>query len=337
MHSIIIIITTATAATTTTAAATSTATTTSTIYPLDTILLLYIALLFGINNAGIAVANMLASGFNYRISVSISALGFITGALLEGWKMGSVIMLEDYTTTSVVTAIMLSIFSFLHIPVSMVNIIFASYIGSTIEATPTTNTASVIAWWIVTPFIALLTTISIYHIVVRFTARLSLVNLFRFYSLMLPVVTFYASYTIGANNLGLLYSMSSRYIVVDDTTLTPALANGIYMMLAILLVFVIGMIKGRSIARFLSEEIVGYTPATILSGISSSSIILWLSTQIQIPLPFSQMLISSLIGINMIRKPHVYNKRSLLLLVSSWLGSTLLSFIITFAITNYIN
>lgn len=320
MHSIIIITTAAT----------------STIYPLDTIILLYIALLFGINNAGIAVANMLASGFNYRISVSISALGFIAGALLEGWKMGSVIMLEDYTTTSVVTAIMLSIFSFLHIPVSMVNIIFASYIGSTIETTPATNTASVIAWWIITPFIALLTTISLYHIIVRFTTRLSLINLFRFYSLMLPVVTFYASYTIGANNLGLLYSMSNRYIAVDDTP-TPALANGIYMMLAILLVFVIGMIKGRSTTRFLSEEVVGYTPATILSGISSSSIILWLSTQMQIPLPFSQMLISSLIGINMIRKPHVYNKRSLLLLVSSWLGSTLLSFIITFAITNYIN
>ncbi len=312
-------------------------TVTSTIYPLDTILLLYIALLFGINNAGIAVANMLASGFNYRISVSISALGFISGALLEGWKMGSVITLEDYTTTSVVTAILLSIFSFLHIPVSMVNIIFASYIGSTIEATPiTTHTVSVIAWWIITPFIALLTTISIYHIIVRFTTRLSLVNLLRFYSLMLPVVTFYASYTIGANNLGLLYSMSNRYITVDDTT-TPTPANGIYMMLAILLVFVIGMIKGRSITRFLSEEIVGYTPATIVSGISSSSIILWLSTQMQIPLPFSQMLISSLIGINMIRKPHVYNKRSLLLLVSSWLGSTLLSFLITFAITNYIN
>ncbi|MEM0364089.1 MAG: hypothetical protein QXS25_00780 [Candidatus Nitrosocaldus sp.] len=300
-------------------------------HPLDTILLLYIALLFGINNAGIAVANMLASGFNYRMSVSISTLGFAVGALVEGWKMVSVITLEDYTTTSVVTAIMLSIFSFLHIPVSMVNIIFASYIGSTIESTP--NTVSVISWWIIAPFMALTTTILIYHLILRFTTRLSLVNLFRFYSLMLPVLTFYASYTIGANNLGLLYSMGNRYIAVDATTADATTADGICMMLSILLAFTIGMIKGKNISRFLSEEIVGYTPATIMSGISSCSIILWLSTQMHIPLPFSQMLVSSLIGINMIRKPHLYNKRSLFLLVSSWIGSTLLSFIITFVVT----
>ncbi|MEM0367145.1 MAG: hypothetical protein QW776_05350 [Candidatus Nitrosocaldus sp.] len=300
------------------------------IYPLDLLILLYIAFLFGINNAGIAVTSMLASGFNYRVSVSISALGFVAGALLEGWKMGNIIVLEDYTMTFGVTAIILSIFSFLHIPVSMVNIIFASYIGSTIEAThATTHIASVIVGWVIAPFIALITTISIYHLVVMFTTRLSLVSLFRFYSLIIPFVTFYASYTIGANNLGLLYSIGNGYtnaITIDS----------IYMMSAILAVFVIGIVKGKSISRFLSEEIVGYTPATILSGISSCSIILWLSTQMQIPLPFSQMLIGSLIGINMVKRPHVYNRRSLLLLVSSWIGSTLLSFIITFIVVKVI-
>ncbi|MFN4336080.1 MAG: hypothetical protein ACK4FV_00650 [Candidatus Nitrosocaldus sp.] len=302
-----------------------------TIYPLDLLLLLYIAFLFGINNAGIAVTSMLASGFSYRISLGISALGFITGALLEGWKMSSIIVLEDYTMTFIITTIMLSVFSFLNLPVSMVNIIFASYIGSTMgieTIPPTTNILSVIAAWIISPFIALITTLSIYHLIVRFTTTLSLVSLFRFYSVMIPLATFYTSYTIGANNLGLLYSMGYGY--------TNNGIDGSYMMPAILAAFIIGIVKGKSISRFLSEEIVGYTPTTILGGIISCSIILWLSTQMQIPLPFSQMLIGSLIGINMIKRPHVYNKRSLLLLVSSWIGSTSLSFIITFVVTKVI-
>lgn len=301
------------------------------VYPLDLLILLYIAFLFGINNAGIAVTSMLSSGFNYRISAGISALGFIAGALLEGWKMSSVIVMEDYTTTFGVTAIILTIFSFLHVPVSMVNIIFASYIGNTIETTHlTAHTASVVAVWVIAPFIALIATISIYHLIVRLTTRLSLVSLFRFYSLMIPLVTFYASYTIGANNLGLLYFMGNGY------TNATVIIDGIYIIFAILAVFVIGVVKGKNISRFLSEEIVGYTPATILSSISSCSIILWLSTQIQIPLPFSQMLIGSLIGINMMKRPHVYNKRSLLLLVSSWVGSTVLSFIVAFAVARVI-
>ncbi len=296
-------------------------------YPLDLLLLLYIAFIFGINNAGIAVTSMLASGFKYRISLGISALGFITGALLEGWKMSSITMQGDYTITFTITAIMLSIFSFLNLPVSMVNIIFASYIGSTMGIeTLSPNIVSVIAAWIISPFIALITTLFIYHLIVRFTATLSIVSLFRFYSIMIPSATFYTSYTIGANNLGLLYSMGYGHTNSIDS----------YMMLAIPVVFIIGIVKGKKISRFLSEEIVGYTPSTILSGIIACSIILWLSTQMQIPLPFSQMLIGSLIGINMIKRPRVYNKRSLLLLVSSWIGSTSLSFIITSVVAKVI-
>ncbi|MCS7140982.1 MAG: hypothetical protein NZ888_02205 [Candidatus Nitrosocaldus sp.] len=292
----------------------------------DLILLLYIAFVFGINNAGITVMGMLASGFNYRRSAGVAVLGFMTGALLEGWKMGGVIMLEDHidTVTYAVTAAMLSIFSLLNMPVSMVNIMFAGYVGGVASTCPISisHVAYVIAAWIIAPFIALIATMAIYHLILRSTALLSLADLSRFYSIMMPPATFYASYAIGANNLGLLYSMGSGYTTY-----------GIYMMPAVLAVFSAGVVMGKGVSRFLSEDIVGYTPATVLSGISACSIILWVSTQIRIPLPFSQMLIGSLIGINMVRRPHVYNKRSLLLLVSSWIGSTLLSLTITSVIT----
>lgn len=291
---------------------------------LDLLLLLYIAFLFGINNSGIALAGMLASGFSYRASMGISVLGFMTGALLEGWKMGSVIMPEDHTVTFGVTAVILSIFSFLHMPVSMVNVLLAGYIGAGID---TAGAISVVAWWIVTPFMALGATVSLYSIMVRFTARLSLVSLFRFYSVLIPSAVFYASYTIGANNLGLLYTITMSHGYFNA-------ADGSYMIIAAMLgTFIIGVARGKSISRLLSEGIVGHTPATILSSVTSCSIILWISTQIQIPLPFSQMLMGSLIGINMMKRPRIYSKHSLLLLVSSWTGSTLLSFLIVYVIT----
>ncbi|MFQ5920436.1 MAG: inorganic phosphate transporter, partial [Nitrososphaerales archaeon] len=127
---------------------------------------------------------------------------------------------------------------------------------------------------------------------------------------------FYTAYSLGANNLGLLYGVS-----LQDSALSEML----------LLVFLpvaafLGVIKSGRTSRFVSEGIVGHSPATIFSSLLVGAVLVWILTQAAIPVSLSQLLIGGLIGVNLYRKPKVYNKNALLLLVSSWVGVTALSF-----------
>ncbi len=283
---------------------------------LNMVLLLSLAFIFGMNNTGVVIGPLLVSRLNYRSAQAVTALGFIMGLLLEGYKLSYPIILNEVEVTRSiilgVTSITLLLSSILGMPASMVNILFVNYIA--IEGSDTAYL--IIIAWIVLPTVAFFTSMLIYRVIVRITSRLSLIGVIRFYVVALYIASFYTAYSIGSNNLGLLYSIG--YGTDLYTTIILLLAA-----------FILGLFNGSRVSVYISEGIVGLTPARILASVFNSSVILWISTQMHIPLSFIHILISSMLGSGMSVRPSIYNRRGVIILLIAWIILTILSYLVT--------
>jgi len=305
--------------------------------PLSLVLLpiaLYTSFVFGINNSGLSTGSLLASGFSYRKGIAVTGMGFVAGALLEGWKMGGTLtgltglqgaVLPVLFTTLIITSIVFSIFSFLGMPISLVNILVGSYVGAGLAMNVFVNYAYlniIVLSWVTLPVLAAFATIACYRITIKLLANMSPVGVGRFHLIAMPVIVFYTAYSLGANNIGLLHNLT-----LHDTQLIEIL----------LLIFLpvasfFGVMKSGRTSRFVSEGIVGHSPTTVFSSLLVGAVLVWLFTQAAIPVSLSQLLIGGLVGVNLYRKPRVYNKDALLKLVAAWVGATVISFFTALAL-----
>ena len=294
---------------------------------------LYTSFVFGINNSGLSTGSLLASGFSYRKGIAVTGVGFLAGALLEGWKMRGTLTgltgfqdpgLSVLLTTLIITSIVFSIFSYLGMPISLVNILVGSYVGATFATGSFVNYAflnTILLSWAVLPVLAAVATIGCYNIIVRLLANMSPVGVGRFHLIAMPIIVFYTAYSLGANNIGLLHGS------LHSTELIEIL----------LLVFLpvasfFGVMKSGRTSRFVSEGIVGQSPTTVFSSLLVGAVLVWIFTQVAIPVSLSQLLIGGLVGVNLYRKPKIYNKDALMKLIAVWVGATVLSFFAALAL-----
>jgi len=288
---------------------------------------LYTSFVFGINNSGLSTGSLLASGFSYKKGIALTGVGFVAGALLEGWKMGGTFhsltsssTMSVLVVTLIITAITFSIFSFLGLPISLVNVLIGSYVGASLANGLIINFTymNLLALsWIALPFIAAIATIGTYKLTVRLLSNVSPVGIGMFHLVTIPIIVFYTAYSLGANNIGLLYHISlweEQSIHLLILTLLPIASF-------------FGVMKSGKTSIFVSEGVVGHSPLTIFSSLLVGAILIWIFTQAAIPVSLAQVLIGGLIGVNLYRKPRTYNRSALLKLIGSWVGVTLASFV----------
>ncbi|MFQ5941222.1 MAG: inorganic phosphate transporter [Nitrososphaerales archaeon] len=290
-------------------------------------LAIYTSFVFGINNSGLPAGSLLASGFSYKKGIALTGVGFLAGALLEGWKMGGTLegltgatsTLSVLIITLIVTGIIFSIFSFLGFPISLVNVLIGSYLGASLAIGLSLNYTYMnvlLISWVALPFVAAIATIGAYKVTVRLLKNVSPVGMATFHLISVPLIVFYTAYTLGANNIGLLYHLS-----------VPAEQMMQFLFLTLLpIASFFGVMKSRKTSIFVSEGVVGHSPLTIFSSLLVGAILVWIFTQVSLPVSLSQVLIGGLIGVNLYRKPRAYNKNALIKLVASWVGVTLVSF-----------
>lgn len=279
------------------------------------LLSLYLAFILGMNNAGLLSGTLVAGGMSYRNSIIIIIIGFIVGFVIEGGKIANTlesISKIDIEIQLVVTSILLTIFTIIGMPVSMVNLLIAAHIGKALAINAEIDLiilASILIAWIIAPLVTILSSIILYEILKRMINNISLLSLNKFYSIATLVTTFYMAYTLSANNIALLSIDSFSFIL-------PFMA-------------ITGMIN-KKVAFVISEDIVGQSRLTILSTFIASSLLLWLFTQFSIPISLSQMVLAGLIVNNLHKRPHIYNKSKLLVLVTSSILSTITSLVIAY-------
>ncbi|MFQ5969578.1 MAG: hypothetical protein ACE5J2_03670 [Nitrososphaerales archaeon] len=294
---------------------------------------LFTSFVFGINNSGLSTGSLLASGFSYRKGIALTGIGFVMGAMLEGWKMSGtlagltgiqVATLSVLLTTLIITGILFSIFSFMGMPISLVNILVGSYVGAVLAMNLFVNYTYlniIVLSWITLPVVAALATIVVYRVTIGLLANVSPVGVGKFHLISMPIIVFYTAYSLGANNIGLLYNLTFPEIPLESLLL-------LFLPVASFL----GVMKSGKTSRFVSEGIVGHSPVTVFSSLLVGAVLVWIFTQLAIPVALSQLLIGGLIGVNLYRKPRVYNKDALLKLIASWIGVTVISFFAALAL-----
>ena len=291
-------------------------------------LLLVFGFAFGWNNSGLTTGN-LSNLVNYNLALVLTIAGVFAGLLLLGQKMSSSIIGKLVSTGIpdsailagvVVSVTLLIILTILHQPVSLSNGVVGAFLGAALASKSSINwsfLSEIVGSWIAAPFLCALVTILAYEIVVKLESGLALSTVSLINRMLLVIAVFYVSFTLGANNIGLIVSFAKN---------DPLSGSGVLLEVAVFLTTTLGMILfGKSIAKVVGDKIVGLSQIKTLSTMLGAAIIASLFTALAVPLSLTQVVIGGMLGAGAAHRPSVVNVREILTLILGWTIVTVVS------------
>jgi phosphate/sulfate permease len=291
-----------------------------------TLLLAATSFVYTANNIGvIRTAFSGSTGRGLWLYLCLSLVGFTAGFALEGHKIGSSITNGlthlDPTASLVslsVTLLILSIFTFLKLPVSISNVAVGAIIGSAFAfglPISTWNLVRVLASWLVAPLTSAILVLAIYFSYCRGVSGLPLGPASRLNRLLGMLAIGFSSYSLSANNLGILMGFSEG---TTDAVITLFFA-------------LLGSITlSGLVAWTLGYRIASLSPTAYASALLAGSLTLWIYTQLGIPASMAQTVISAMMVLSILKKPSIVNRRVMFEILGSWpfflVFATILSF-----------
>ncbi len=301
------------------------------------LLALLVAFIFGWNNSSLFKGGLTSSGLlSYRKSIVLTSLGLISGALIEGNKMGKALIgsiTESTSTTAllivfITTFLMTLILTIFHIPVSLSHVSVGAYVGANSVIGLSLNTANlelIILSWLLVPALSALITILIYKFITRIAKRFGLLTLDAFNRVAVIIVVFYITYALGANNVGLINGLYMP--LINDPILLE------FMIISIALSVALGIIMfGKRITKAVGEDLIVLSPISVLTSMFSSALLMWLFTQFSIPISITQAVIGGIFGASLAKRRVIFNRAILYEIVGSWIAITLISFLLSMLI-----
>jgi len=296
-------------------------------------LALLLSFIFGWNNSSFLIGNLRGSGaLSLRAAASISVAGLVLGVLLEGPKMtGSLAGSMAFTTTgtvllatslaSVLLAVALTLAS---LPVSFSVVIVGAFLGATVSSAISVDalrTLEVVGFWFVAPLATAAITFVIYNSLRRLVSGFGLLTVDLLNRSGSVFSALLVSYTLGANNIGLIYA---------------GVGNGAApaTMVVLSLVAVAGVVTlGRgAVAGTVGDRMLVLSPQGVFSAFMGSSLVVWLGTQLAVPVSISQCLLGGMIGAAFTKKVTVLNSRLVGETLSSWVLAPVLSFVLAYGL-----
>lgn len=288
------------------------------------ILACFLSTLFGANNLGVCLAGLSGIGVRgLKFTLLIVGLGLTLGFAAEGWKtkefIGGFEGGGGLTPTLTLTSTML-IFTLLRLPVSLASALTGAWLGASYPTDPSsiTHLPYLLAAWAIAPLLSSLAAAGIYTTLTRLSARMSLVGASALGRLLTLASAAHASYTLGANNLGLISGVTAiTYEAIPAVSATTLL----------------GLLFTTRVVRAVGEELVVIGPLGVASSLLSGSLTLWLLTQVGYPASLINSILGGVIGVSFVAKPRLLNRRRLAELFSAWLLAVVLSFTLALIIS----
>jgi len=298
------------------------------------------AFVFGWNNSGLTAGN-LSNLINYKLALSLTLAGVFAGFAIAGRSMSSSILgklvssalpMTAIFTALFVSVLMLLILTLLRLPVSLSNCTVGAFLGAALASNTQINfifLLEIFGSWIAVPFVCALTSFIIYVAVARVEKSRSLVKVVRGNRIVLLLVVFFVSFTLGANNLGLIDSFAS----IATTVPLILVIFGI----AIFGAAAVGMVLfGKMIAQVVGDKIVGLSQMKTLAAMLASAIVTTVLTVFSVPVSLTQVVIGGMLGAGISRRPSVTNTREIGILFVGWalvtVASTGLAFFLSLVI-----
>lgn len=301
---------------------------------LNILLVLLITFVFGWNNSSLFKGGLTSSGLlSYSKSAFLTSLGLVLGTLVEGGKMRNALIgsiTESMTNIAllsilITTFLLMLTFTIIHIPVSLSYVVVGAYVGANFTIGSSLNIKNlelIILSWIFVPMFSALITIITYKLVSKIAQRFSILTLDAFNRLALILVVFYITYSLGANNVGLINGLYMS--LIKD----PILQG--FMIISVALSVAFGaMAFGRTITKTVGEDLIALSPISFLTSMFSSALIMWIFTQFSIPISITQAVIGGIVGVSLVKRYVIFNKIILYEIIGSWIAITTISFILS--------
>jgi PiT family inorganic phosphate transporter len=301
----------------------------------------FVSFVLGWNNSGITTGN-LSNLLHYNIALALTLLGVFVGLLIEGSKMSSSLVgrlvtghvsTSEVTLAIIITGVLFLVLTLLKVPVSLSNCAVGAFAGVGLGALGSVSgvfAIEVASSWVLAPFACAALSAAIYELIVRTEGSMALTTISWANRIILIVSVFYVSYALGANNLGMIISVTRQQMGTSSGTL-------ILLEAASFLSLAVGTVLfGKSIAHVVGDKIVGLSQVKTLSAILGAATLTWLLTQFSIPVSLTQLVIGGMLGAGIVRGPDLVNQREVLVMVRDWVGVTVLAILVGLAIESLI-
>src|SRR2546428_11550202 len=193
--------------------------------------------LFGWNNSAFLIGNIRVSGtLTFRGALLTAVLGLLAGVFVEGPKMlrsldGFLSPAASITTLAItlVAAILVTLgFTSFNLPVSFTAAMVGAFLGGTYHAGLPINlgqTELVISFWFVAPLLTGVLTFLLYNGVARLVSNFGILTVDTINRVGVVVSSLAVSYSLGANNIGLIYGTANgTFAGFDDWAALVGLA-----------------------------------------------------------------------------------------------------------------
>lgn len=279
-------------------------------------------LILGFNNGAVIKSSLVSSGIqNQKKASLLVASGLILGSVLEGWKMKRI----QLVSTSVnfymfqiilVTLLLMFLLSLFNSPASLAQIFFSSTLGILVVKHASINfslSIEVILSWFFTPVLSVLLSYFMYKLFLLFIQNSCLIKVTLFSKLLALVAVFYSSYVLGANNIGLISAFYGEEPVIG---------------LFFSVVASLGVYFSKKLTKALGEDLIVVSPVGASVGMFSASLLVWIFTQLGLPISVTTSIMSSIIGVGISSRLRLFNTRTLFsITVVSWGLSALLGLV----------
>lgn len=292
-----------------------------------------LALIFGWNNSSFLIGNVRGSGtLSLRGALVVSVIGLLAGVLLEGQKMlksldGSLafsatptVLLVTLSVSIAVTAIL----SVLDLPASFSVVMVGAFLGAALGAQLNVNlgqTFLVISFWFIAPILAGLVAYLLGKLLARVASGFSLVGSDTFNRTGVILSCLAVSYSLGANNIGLILGTA---LGGNGNGSETALAAGFTL---IAVVGVVSLGKG-SVSGTIGDRLLALSPRGVLSVFASAALLIWVGVQLGVPMSISQCILGGMLGAALSQRIAVINRRLLVESLSSWVLVPLAGFLL---------
>jgi PiT family inorganic phosphate transporter len=291
----------------------------------ETILALAVVLafVFGWNNSSFLIGGGEGSGsLTLREALIVASAGLLLGVVLEGPQLlkslsGSLTPVAGDQVVLVALVVSLGmtvLLSAAKLPVSFSMAMVGAFAGAVYGSSLPLNGArleEITTFWFLSPIFAAILAYVFYRVIVRSVSGLSLLALDGASRYGVIFTSLIIAFVLGGNNIGLIYGVALNGSPTSEAFLV-----------ALVLVAIVGMVAlGRGgIAGTIGDRLLALSPLGVVATFLSSAVLIWLGTQLTIPISISQCLMGGMFGAAFTKQVSVVNARLATESIASWVA-----------------
>jgi PiT family inorganic phosphate transporter len=298
---------------------------------------LALCVILGANNLSTCLGTSVGAGaLRYSRALVLASVGLVAGVFLEGDKLTHAITSGVVLSTdpALILAVALSTFgimaflTFRKLPISLSQVAIGAAIGAALALGIPVNwkfTLLVASSWLLTPLVGLMLAVLLTLCTRRLGKRIRrILTLNAFYGYLTIFSGIYASYTLGANTVGLIVGMMK------------SLGFGIVTSISFGIATILGMIVfSKGTTRSVSENIVGLSPSASFAAQMGGALTVHGFTEVGIPVSVSQAVVGGIFGASIPRNIVVRNDRLAKEIVVGWTVAPLLGGVLAVLLVNF--